>query len=62
MVRFDKEASPMYEKAITEPPLAELFDDPIVQLLMKRDGVVMSDLQPMLEQIHREEEIRNAGK
>jgi len=44
----------MYETAKHEPTLAEMLDDPIVQVLMQSDGVQASSLRPMLEQLARE--------
>lgn len=38
-----------YSSSLHEPALDELFADPIVQLLMKRDGVISTELHPLLE-------------
>ena len=40
-----------HKTSIHEPPLDELFADPIIQLLMKQDGVMERDLHPMLERL-----------
>jgi len=39
-----------WARASTEPSLAELFAEPIVQMLMKRDGIAVQDMQ---RQLHR---------
>ena len=40
-----------YESSKEEPTLEELFGDPIVKMLMDKDGVLQTDLSPLLDQI-----------
>ena len=54
LVCFAMNTNLQYDEALVEPQLDEMFEDPIVKALMKKDGVVVSDLKPMLEQIARE--------
>lgn len=48
-------AAPMesYAVAGVEPALSEVLDDPIVHLLMARDGVTRSDLELLIEQVRQ---------
>jgi len=46
----------MYEEAKQEPTLAEMFSDPIVQMLMERDGVLQADLEPVIRFLQAETE------
>ena len=41
---------PQYGAGATEPSLDELFAEPIVQLMMKRDGIHAREMQ---HQLHR---------
>lgn len=43
-----------YTSSLHEPLLDELFADPIIQLLMQKDGVAVDDLHPMLDWLARE--------
>ncbi|MCI5050598.1 MAG: hypothetical protein MRY32_09795 [Rickettsiales bacterium] len=52
-------AASTYDKANIEPPLDDVLDDPIVKALMNKDGVEVTDLRPMLEQIARESAARS---
>jgi hypothetical protein len=36
-----------------EPPVDEMLDDPIVQLLMRRDGIGPDEVLSTLEEAHR---------
>jgi len=40
-------------KADGEPPLSELLADPILHLLMERDGVSLSELERVIEWARR---------
>ena len=44
----------MYEEAKQEPTLAEIFSDPIVQMLMERDGVLRADIEPVIRFLQTE--------
>lgn len=37
------------ETVVLEPSLSEMFKDPIIQMLMKKDGVSKTDIMPMLK-------------
>lgn len=47
----------MYEEAKQEPTLAEIFSDPIVQMLMERDGVLRTDIEPVIRFLQTEREV-----
>ena len=36
-----------------EPSLSDIFKDPIIQMLMKKDGVSKTDLMPVLKAASR---------
>lgn len=36
-----------------EPSLSDILKDPIIQMLMKKDGVTKTDLMPALQDITR---------
>lgn len=38
------------DSGVLEPALKEMFDDPIVKLLMERDGVSKKNLMPLLKE------------
>jgi hypothetical protein len=40
-------------KADGEPPLSELLADPILHLLMERDGISLSELERLIESARR---------
>jgi hypothetical protein len=40
-------------KADGEPPLSELLADPILHLLMARDGISLAELQHLIESTRR---------
>jgi hypothetical protein len=40
-------------KADGEPPLSELLADPILHLLMERDGISLADLERLIESARR---------
>jgi hypothetical protein len=40
-------------KADGEPPLSELLADPILHLLMARDGISLTELQRLIERTRR---------
>ena len=40
-------------KADGEPPLSELLADPILHLLMERDGISLAELQRVIESARR---------
>ncbi len=42
-----------YAVAGVEPPLSEVLDDPIVHLLMARDGVTRGNLELLIEWVRR---------
>ena len=48
-------AAPMknYAVACIEPTLSEVLDDPIVQLLMARDGVTRGNLELLIEWVRQ---------
>ena len=45
-----------------EPTLAQLLDDPLVRLLMKRDGVNPGELRTLLAAVAGSVESRRGGK
>lgn len=47
---------------MTEPQLKDLIDDPIVKLLMKRDGVKQEVLMPLILGILDESEAKHDGR
>ena len=48
-------AAPMKNYAVAgiEPALSEVLDDPIVHLVMARDGVTRGDLELLIEQVRQ---------
>jgi hypothetical protein len=48
----------MTEIRAKEPPLEELLDDPIVRLLMRRDGIGPDDVLKTLERVSRRRSVR----
>ena len=44
-------------KADGEPPLSELLADPILHLLMARDGISLAELQRLIESTRRHRNI-----
>ena len=44
-------------KADGEPPLSELLADPILHLLLERDGVGLAELQRLIESARRRGEL-----
>lgn len=41
--------SSMYEEAKVEPTLSEIFSDPIIKMLMERDGALRADIEPVIQ-------------
>ena len=37
------------DSLVLEPSLSDIFKDPIIQMLMKKDGVSKTDLMPVLK-------------
>lgn len=50
--------SPLTSQPRTEPQLKEVMNDPIIQLLMKRDGVKEETLMPLVSGIFSEQNAR----
>ena len=44
-----------------EPPLSELLADPILHLLMERDGISLSELERVIESARRNRKIDPAA-
>lgn len=44
----------LYEEALHEPTLDEMFQDPIMKMLMATDKVSRTQLAPILEQISKQ--------
>jgi hypothetical protein len=55
LVRPERPEAPesAYARAGPEPPLDEMFDDPVVQLIMRADRVPPADVRRLLETAQR---------